>query len=224
MSSPVTPDPNVSYVKVTYRLLDVWGDSPADPDANPDWKAVPAGSTVTLKFPVDRVFDIGSTPPATLYPQKIVCQVDNQGYMLDAEGNQGVWVLNPNDTDLTPHGYTLGITVDIPGRSSLTFSMGFNNASPDGSYDVTLNSPVPSSTGQSVTVGPAGAPGPQGIPGPSGGPPGPSGPQGTVGPQGPTGPRGTAWFTGHGAPVPPVAGSIAGDLYLDVDTGNVWTL
>jgi len=224
VSSPVTPPSNVGYVKITYRLLDVWGDTTGDPDANPDWKAIPSGSTVTLKWPVDRVFNAGTVPPATIYMQKITCPVDDQGYMTDAEGNRFVWVVDPNDTDLTPNKYTLGVTVDIPGRSQTAFSMGFVNPSADGSYDITLNSPVPSSTGQSVTVGPAGQMGPPGPAGPSGGPPGPQGPQGLTGPTGPAGPRGTSWFTGHGAPVPPVSGSVPGDLYLDLDTGNVWTL
>ena len=40
---------------------------------------------------------------------------------------------------------------------------------------------------------------------------------------GTTGPRGATWFTGHGEPTT-VAGSTTGDLYLDVDTGNVYTL
>lgn len=62
------------------------------------------------------------------------------------------------------------------------------------------------------------------------GPPGPPGPQGPVGPQGPEGPRGfdgtfggTAWWSGNGPPVT-VIGSKPGDKYLDVDTGDVYTL
>jgi hypothetical protein len=59
------------------------------------------------------------------------------------------------------------------------------------------------------------------------GPPGaqgPQGPQGATGSQGPSGPRGTGWFTGSGAPVEPISGSIAGDLYLDVSSGDVYEL
>src|SRR5262245_18522844 len=83
--------------------------------------------------------------------------------------------------------------------------------------------------------GPAGPTGPEGPEGPEGptGPEGPQGPQGQQGVQGnpgPTGntgaqgPRGTGWYSGQGAPVEPIAGSIAGDLYLNVDNGDVYRL
>lgn len=55
---------------------------------------------------------------------------------------------------------------------------------------------------------------------------GPVGPQGPTGPQGPPGTsagRGNGWFTGIGAPGT-VAGSIVGDKYLDVATGQIYTL
>jgi hypothetical protein len=46
---------------------------------------------------------------------------------------------------------------------------------------------------------------------------------GATGGAGPTGPRGNGWFTGTGAPVT-VTGSVAGDLYLDSATGDVYKL
>ncbi len=54
------------------------------------------------------------------------------------------------------------------------------------------------------------------------------GAKGATGDTGPAGagsqgPRGTAWFTGNGAPGT-ISGSAAGDLYLDLATGNVYTL
>jgi hypothetical protein len=64
-----------------------------------------------------------------------------------------------------------------------------------------------------------GAPGPQGLQGEVG----PQGIQGIDGPAGIQGVRGTGWFTGSGAPTD-VPGSIAGDLYLDQATGDVYTL
>lgn len=64
------------------------------------------------------------------------------------------------------------------------------------------------------------------IRGPAGpeGPAGAAGPAGADGADGPAGSRGTGWFVGSGAPAEPVAGSIAGDLYLDSTTGDVYTL
>lgn len=37
------------------------------------------------------------------------------------------------------------------------------------------------------------------------------------------GPRGVTWFTGTGAPGT-IAGSVAGDLYLDLSTGDIYVL
>lgn len=80
-------------------------------------------------------------------------------------------------------------------------------------------------------VGPQGPAGQQGIQGPAGqqgapgsqGPPGDPGAQGIQGQQGIQGVRGSKWFTGHGAPGA-IAGSQADDQYLDLDTGDTYTL
>jgi hypothetical protein len=71
--------------------------------------------------------------------------------------------------------------------------------------------------------------GPQGIEGPQGpqglqGEIGPQGIQGIDGPAGIQGVRGTGWFNGSGAPASDIPGSIPGDLYLDKDSGDVYTL
>jgi hypothetical protein len=46
---------------------------------------------------------------------------------------------------------------------------------------------------------------------------------GTAGTAGAKGDRGTTWYTGGGAPSS-VPGSLAGDLYLDTATGDVYLL
>lgn len=48
-------------------------------------------------------------------------------------------------------------------------------------------------------------------------------PRGVQGNTGAAGARGTKWFPGHGAPVT-VVGSVAGDLYVDLDTGKIYEL
>ncbi len=52
------------------------------------------------------------------------------------------------------------------------------------------------------------------------GPAGPAGSPGGPGIQGPAGTRGSMWFSGHGAPS--IIGEVVGDMYLDVDSGDVW--
>ena len=52
---------------------------------------------------------------------------------------------------------------------------------------------------------------------------GATGSAGSNGTNGTNGARGATWWTGSGAPGT-VSGSVAGDLYLDTATGNVYTL
>lgn len=100
------------------------------------------------------------------------------------------------------------------------------------------------SIGPAGLTGPAGAPGPQGNPGPQGadgtigatgpqgltgpagspgptGAPGPQGPDGPLGPQGPQGINGATWLSGGG--VPSASIGVENDLYLDNNTGYVYT-
>lgn len=70
--------------------------------------------------------------------------------------------------------------------------------------------------------GPAGAQGPAGIQGAQG-IQGPAGTAGATGPAGPQGARGSNWYTGNGAPGT-IGGSLPGDKYLDLDTGDIYTL
>lgn len=79
-------------------------------------------------------------------------------------------------------------------------------------------------TGPRGEVGPAGPEGPQGPQGVRGltGPAGPEGPTGASGADGKTGPKGDAgssWATGSGAPS---SSARPGDLYLDIDTGDIY--
>lgn len=67
--------------------------------------------------------------------------------------------------------------------------------------------------------------GPQGVDGTQGiqGIPGADGAAGSNGSNGADGARGSKWFTGAGVPSG-VSGSIAGDFYLDTQTGDVYEL
>lgn len=76
--------------------------------------------------------------------------------------------------------------------------------------------------------GPKGDQGIQGIQGPKGdqgeqGSAGAKGDRGDKGDTGATGQRGSKWYSGSGAPGT-IAGSIAGDMYLDITDGGVYQL
>ncbi len=65
--------------------------------------------------------------------------------------------------------------------------------------------------------------GPKGDPGNPGADSTVPGPPGDPGDDGAPGARGSKWFTGTGAPAG-VTGSVAGDMYLDTASGNVYEL
>ena len=55
--------------------------------------------------------------------------------------------------------------------------------------------------------------------------PGPPGPQGVPGVAGETGQRGSIWMWGHGTPDDALlTSSLINDKYLDVDSGDVWSI
>jgi hypothetical protein len=113
---------------------------------------------------VAKVIDSSSTPPVSFYPQPITCTLNATGDILDPQGQVGVWVLNPNNPAMNPNGYTLLVDINIPGRNAETFNLGLVTPNGDGSYDITLNSPVSAATGGTVTQGVPGLPGDQVLP------------------------------------------------------------
>lgn len=83
-------------------------------------------------------------------------------------------------------------------------------------------------TGAQGIAGPQGVKGDTGLQGPQGlqgvkGDTGAQGAQGIQGNTGSTGARGSNWYTGAGAPGT-IAGSVAGDKYLNTTNGDVYTL
>lgn len=145
----------MSYAKLVYTLnyLNA-GATAADTTNYPKFDQPPAGTTLTVKYPVAAILDAASVPPVTFYPQPIVCTFDTDGNLLDPAGNVGVWIIDPRNASLQPHGYTLNATLTFPGPGTpVTFAVGLNSAGADGSFDISLNSPVPPASGSTITVG-----------------------------------------------------------------------
>jgi hypothetical protein len=124
--------------------------------------------------------------------------------------------------------YALNDTVSQAGSSYICIAANTNNAPPNATYwQLVAQIGAAGPTGATGSQGPTGNTGPTGPQGPIGntgptGAQGPPGTAGTTGPTGATGVRGSYWYTGSGAPPTPISGSIAGDLYLDTATGDVW--
>lgn len=122
-------------------------------------------------------------------------------------------------------GKSVTITGTVANAAALPTGLGASDAGKGWIADDTGHLHVWSGTAFTdvgLVRGPEGPAGTQGPTGPTGAT-GATGPQGPAGPAGATGPRGSQWFTGSGAPGN-IAGAAAGDQYLDLSTGDVYTL
>lgn len=153
---------NITYGKVIGRFLSIIGDTPADPDTDPD--ALPAQGTVTFTSEAAYLLDRDGAPPATLIPAAVKCTVDANGDLLDPAGAIGVWLL-ATDAPVNPSGFTYRVTQSFVGSPDRVFSI----AVPGGAtVDLTTVTPLADNTGQVAVQGPpgdTGPPGPQGDPG-----------------------------------------------------------
>lgn len=150
---------NVGYGKVVGRFLLAVADTTGDTDHDPD-AAIPVG-TITFTPSVVSVKNITAEPPVELIPRPITCTVNAEGYMIDPTGEQGVWLVATDDTDNNPSGWTYTVTVIFP---SIGYNRSYSIAVPEGiETDLALVSPVVSSPGNAIVLGPEGEPG-QGVP------------------------------------------------------------
>jgi hypothetical protein len=153
---------NISYGQIVHRMVLAVGDG-GDADRLPD--AVPmAGAQISFTPSVAWLLNASAVPPVTIYPQRIVCTTDADGYLVDPMGEQGVWLIATDDPDTNPTNFTYAVEIRVNGLATRTF----NISVPGGvTTDLTSVMPVSTSPGSVNVVGPQGPAGPQGEPGPA---------------------------------------------------------
>lgn len=133
------------------------------------------------------------------------------GYLVQADGKLYIWT----GTEFPPNGQGVEFRGAI-GPQGIQGETGPTGAQGDKGDQGDRGPAGP--TGETGATGAKGDPGEQG-------PKGDPGIQGPAGSDGADGARGTKWYWGNGSPVEgSLSGSQVGDLYLDMDTGLVWTL
>lgn len=148
---------------MTLNVNDVTPTTVVGANAYPTFADIPQGSTASITYPVDYVVDTSTTPLRMLNLLTVTCPFDTDGNLIDAEGNQGVWVLNTNSTSLQPHGFSFTVTLAITGRPIRPLTVALLNPAPDGSYDIANNIALQATPGNSITAGPIGPSGAQNL-------------------------------------------------------------
>lgn len=142
---------NMSYGQIVHRMLFAvadGSDSGRDPDAVPI-----VGAQITFTPSVGYLLNATAVPPTTIYPQKVLCVTDPDGYLVDPLGVRGVWLVASDDPDLNPSDFTYSVEIKGSGLVTRTFSI----AVPGGvTTDLTTVMPVSTSFGNPIVVGPRG--------------------------------------------------------------------
>ena len=119
--------------------------------------SVPAGTVEFTPVPC-QILDATAAPPTTLLAAPIVATLDEFG-AIDVE------LPATDDADLNPVDWTYHVRVRLNGTGpGVAYS--FAMAAPAGAVDLTEVTPVDSSNGTAIVVGPPGPPGADGAPGP----------------------------------------------------------
>lgn len=193
--STISPPANIGYGTVVGQFVLDIADT-ADVDTVPDF--VTATGTITFIASVGKLLDSGASPnPVTVVRTKITGVLDSSGYLCTplADGSPGARGLKLIATDDTDLN-PVGWTWGV--TYSLFDATGKPTTSPQ-AHSMLL----PQGTTVDLTnVAPVDS---------------------STGNAIVVGPRGTNWYTGHGAPGT-IAGSLPGDQYLDLDTGDIYTL
>jgi len=201
--STISPPANIGFGTVVGQFVLDIVDS-ADAGADPDF--VTASGSITFTPSVAKLLDATATPnPVTVVRSKITGVLDSSGYLCTpnsdgSPGARGLKLIATDDTDLNPVNWTWGVTYNLLDASGkqLTAPAPHSMLLPQGTtVDLTNVAPVDSSTGDAIVVGP----------------------------------RGSKWYVGHGTPAVWLAANptvfddaLPDDQYLDLDTGNIYTL
>ncbi len=136
---------NVSFGTIVGRFMRAVADGP-DTGRDPD--GIPlAGLTVKFIPSSGRFKNATATPPVMIVADPITATTDADGYLIDAEGEQGIRLLATDDEDLNPTGWTWGVAISGTGFRTVSFSFALPT---DGTIDLATVVPVPGNPGQAM--------------------------------------------------------------------------
>jgi len=134
---------NISYGTVVGRFLIAYQDS-SDANLYPD--GAPASGSILFVPSVTRLKNPTALPaPVTIIPTTIECGLDNEGYLIGANGNRGISLIATNDTDNNPTGWTWKVSYKLtdPSGTPLRGVGSYDLSVPAGqTIDLITNAPV----------------------------------------------------------------------------------
>lgn len=140
----ITLPTNLGYGTVNGKYFLTLLDN-ADPDREPEIATLPAESTVTFTPGVKSYKNLAV--PATYLTVTTVGKFNEDGELVDHNGNLGVVLLASDNDDLSPNGWAYTVQVSIPGQTFPAFEILVKAGE---TLDLTTVSPA--TTGGGVTV------------------------------------------------------------------------
>lgn len=137
----------LSYGQVGGRFLLAVADSP-DVGREPDGKAA-VGKVRFTPAPSHVIVAAASPAPVFVSPKPIECTIDDEGYLIDEEGERDVWLLAGDDPDANPSGWTYKVRFEIQGVTIPDFDLLVEGGV---RKDLALVTPIPSNPGTTVVV------------------------------------------------------------------------
>lgn len=134
---------NIGYGTIVGRFLVAYADGP-DADLYPD--GAPASGSIFFTPSVERLKNPTALPdPVTILPTVIECNLDEEGYLIGANGNRGISLIATDDEDNNPTGWTWNVSYKLTDQSgaALRGIGSYNLSIPTGAtIDLITNAPV----------------------------------------------------------------------------------
>jgi len=85
--------PQYTFGKVIGRFLLAVADTPQDADALPQARPVSGTATFTPGVTLRKILDVGDGTGAFVSQSAVIATIDQDGYLIDEEGNDGIWLV-----------------------------------------------------------------------------------------------------------------------------------
>lgn len=145
---------NMSYTKVTGHFVRIIADTLGDVNALPE--QLPLQGKIFFKptLNANAPYLKNPTQLLSMVADQVVVTLDANGFIVDVAGNQGIWLVATDDTDLSPVNWVYTISFDLNNGSGVSIPLpSFSASMPGGqTIDMATILPTGSATGDALGI------------------------------------------------------------------------